>query len=106
MSEIYIMESRTPWHLMNIVKVLQPRWHDRVILPRVDKFKSGGNIITIKYKDKFPNKYYLHSETAKRYPQETKYSQYGDYQVYVIPLSDLKTVQEVQEILSIVKEMF
>lgn len=101
------------YHLLNIVKVLQPRWHDRVILPRVDKFKIGGNIITIKHRD-YPSKYYMTQKEADTYPQETKQGRFGEYQVYVIPLTDLITIQEheaglikeKQDIVNIAKELF
>jgi hypothetical protein len=90
---------------MNKVIVWQPRWHDRVILPRVDKFVGGDNIITIKHHN-WPSLYYINSATASQYPQETKYSKAGDpYQVYVIPLKDLTTVQERQDILDNVRSL-
>ena len=93
------------YHLMNIVNIKQPRWHDHVILPRVDKFKVGGNIITIDHHN-YPSKYYMHSATASQYPKEIKHGRYGDYEVYVIPLDDLTTVQEREEILKAVEEIY
>jgi hypothetical protein len=94
-----------PLHLVNQVRVLQPRWHDRVILPRVDKFKPGANIITIEHQN-WPSKYYMHSKTAAQYPTETKKGKWGEYKVYVIPLDELTTVQERNEIVKTVREIF
>lgn len=82
------------YHLLNVVKVAQPRWHDRVILPKLDKFKPGWNILTINHKN-YPSKYIIHSNKLLNYPTEIVYSKYfGDYQVKVIPLDDLVTIQE------------
>jgi len=92
------------YHLMNKVKILQPRWNDRVILPRVDKFKGGGNIITIAHAN-YPSEYFMRQSTADQYPQETKHGRHGDYQVYVIPLDDLTTIGEREEILNQVEEL-
>ena len=78
--------------LVNRVEVLEPRWHDRVILPKCSKFVMG--------------KYYVHSTSLKKYPIEMKHGRSGSYLVYVIPLDDLQTVQEVIEINKDVKEMF
>lgn len=84
------------YHLLNIVEVLNPRWHDRVILPRCDKFKPGYNIITIRHHN-YPGKYLISYKQANSYPRETKVSSSGDrFEVYVIPLQDLRTVQEHQ----------
>jgi len=91
--------------LVNKVDVLQPRWHDRVILPKCSKFVMGSNIITINHHN-WPNKYYVHSTSLKKYPIEMKHGKSGSYLVYVIPLDDLQTVQEVIEINKDIKEMF
>lgn len=101
------------YHLLNVVKIKQPRWHDHVILPRVDKFKLGGNIITIEHPS-YASKYYCDLKTAETYPQETKKGIYGDYQVFVIPLDHLQTLQEHaagkktqnEDIINDVKELF
>lgn len=101
------------YHLLNVVNVWQPRWHDRMILPRVDKFKPGGNIITIKHHN-YPSKYYMTDKQAAEYPQEVKTGHFGDYMVYVIPLDDLLTIQEHEagvtkdnaDILKAIKEIF
>lgn len=92
----------TQYHLLNVVDVWTPRWHDRVILPKVSKFVDGLNIITIKGK---PNKYIMHSSKAKTCPTEVKSGRSGDYEVYVIPLDDLTTVGEHMEIVRNAEEM-
>lgn len=94
-----------PYHLMNVVRVLHPRWHDRVILPKVSKFKKGSNIITIEHRN-YSGKYFMHSATAAQYPQETKVGRFGKYAVYVIPLDDLVTIQEHQDIVKTANELF
>lgn len=81
------------YHLLNIVNVLQPRWSTRDILPKVKKFKDGGNVITIKHAN-YPSKYYMTKKKADTYHQEQKTGSTGEYMVYVIPLDDLETVQE------------
>lgn len=85
------------YHLLNVIHIWSPRWHDRVILPSVKKFKPGYNIIVTTHHN-YPGPYLMSSTEAATYPQETKHATtvFGtvDYQVYVIPLADLKTVQE------------
>lgn len=82
------------YHLLNIVKIRQPRWHDRVVLPRLDKFKAGYNIITIDHSN-YAGKYIIHSNKLLPYPTEEKFDRWGNtYQVKVIPLTDLRTIQE------------
>lgn len=95
----------TSIHLVNQISILQPRWHDMVILPRVDKFKPGHNVITIEHHN-YPNKYYMNYLTAHQYPTEVKHSRRGDYLVYVIPVKDLVTVAERNEIVRTSKEIF
>ena len=90
---------------VNIVDVKEPRWHDRVILPKCSKFVQGDNIITINYHS-FPNPFYMHSYTASQYPKEIKHGRSGDYDVYVIPLADLTTVAERNTIVKTARELF
>ena len=93
----------TKYHLLPIVDIKSPRWHDRVIIPKVKKFKPGLNIITI---EKDPNKYVMHDTRAAMYPRETKNSRHGFYQVYVIPLDDLMTISEHAEIVEKAEHAF
>jgi hypothetical protein len=95
----------TDLHLVNKVVVWQPRWHDRVILPKCKKFVEGNNIITIDHHN-YPNMYYIHSSSLRHYPKEIKHGSTGDYEVYVIPLDDLVTVQEAMQINKDAKEVF
>jgi hypothetical protein len=98
------------YHLLNIVKVEQPRWHDRVILPKKKKFVPGYNIMTINHKN-WAGKYLIHTKQLDKYPIEVIVSKvYGPYDVYVIPLTDLKTIQENEadnaEIMETIPELF
>jgi hypothetical protein len=81
------------YHLLNVINILHPRWRDRVILPRVDRFKPGGNIITIAHPN-WSSKYYLTGSKAASYPIETVRGKTASYSVYAIPLSELQTVGE------------
>jgi len=91
------LRTMTQYHLLNVVDVLDPRFHDRVILPKVSKFVDGLNIITVKGK---PNKYIMHNSKAKTYPTGIKHGRSGDYRVYVIPLDDLMTIGEHRELVA------
>lgn len=90
-------------HLLNQVKVKQPRWSTRDILPSVRKFADGYNVITIAHHN-YPSLYIMSKKQAMRYPQETMHSGFGDYQVYVIPLDDLVTLQEFEKERKEIKE--
>lgn len=65
------------------IKILEPRWHDRVVL--VAKHKVGThNILKFKAKQ-YPDEYYLSAETCRKYPLDSN----GVIPCYAVSLDEL-----------------
>lgn len=74
---------------VNTIFILEPRWHDRVVLVADHKLRTD-NQIAIGHSE-FPNALYISGERAKQYPIEVlKTRDGGEMPVRAIPLADLE----------------
>lgn len=74
---------------MNQIRIIAPRWHDRVVLV-AERRIMGVNEIVIDHQD-FPNPFYLTAEEARKWPlQDMATKAGGTIQVRAIPLEQLK----------------
>lgn len=73
---------------MNIIQILEPRWHDKTVLVG-DWHIEKHNLIDIQHKD-FPEPFYLSGKKAKEFPLQYVRGSHGKYPMRVIPLSELE----------------
>lgn len=73
---------------MNTIDILQPRWHDRVVLSADHKIATDNEVI-IHHHD-YPNPLYMNGQWAKQFPTEMLQTKHGGQMpVRVVPLDEL-----------------
>lgn len=75
---------------VNVLEVWKPRYHDKVFLLAKYKVLGPHNQITFTQDKRYPETYYLSTETIKKYPVETN----GTIPCYAVKLSELSELLE------------
>lgn len=74
---------------MNQILILQPRWHDRVVLLAERRLLSHNEVV-IKHRE-FPAAMYITGERARQFPlEQMKTRNGGTLAVRAVPLAELE----------------
>ena len=78
---------------MQVIKIIQPRWHDRKVL--VAKWKVGEyNQILINHSS-FKQPLYMSGQKIRNYPIErVERKHQPSFEVYAVPIDDFETFNE------------
>lgn len=73
---------------MNQIEILEPRWHDRIVLIADHKIVDDNEVV-IRHKN-YPHPIYMNGKWAKQFPlEDLKIRSGGKMKVRAVPLDEL-----------------